>query len=105
MKPNYKPPFVSFVKKQHKPLQLAIEDAVEMICDDPSVGDGKTGDLAGISVYKFKHKRQEYLVAYRPPTDEEMKAEGVDVELLLIDFYQVGSHENFYATLKKYLKS
>jgi ParE-like toxin of type II bacterial toxin-antitoxin system len=61
--------------------------------------------LAGIWVYKFKHNRQEYLVAYRPPTDDEMKAEGVDVELLLIDFYQVGSHENFYATLKKYLKS
>ncbi|TXC85528.1 type II toxin-antitoxin system RelE/ParE family toxin [Paraburkholderia azotifigens] len=105
MKPNYKPPFVSFVKKQHKPLQLAIEDAVETICDDPDVGESKTGDLAGIWVYKFKHKRQEYLVAYRPPTDAEMKAEGVDVELLLIDFYQVGSHENFYATLKKYLKS
>jgi hypothetical protein len=64
-----------------------------------------SGDLAGIWVYKFKHNRQEYLVAYRPPTDDEMKAEGVDVELLLIDFYQVGSHENFYATLKKYLKS
>jgi len=105
MKPNYKPPFVSFVKKQHKPLQLAIEDAVETICDDPDVGESKTGDLAGIWVYKFKHNRQEYLVAYRPPTDDEMKAEGVDVELLLIDFYQVGSHENFYATLKKYLKS
>ena len=32
MKPNYKPPFVRFVKKAHKPLQLAIEDAVEEIC-------------------------------------------------------------------------
>ncbi|WP_176314798.1 type II toxin-antitoxin system RelE/ParE family toxin [Burkholderia vietnamiensis] len=105
MKPNFKPPFNAFVKKQHKPLQLAIEDAVEDICDDPTIGEAKTGDLAGIRVYKFKHQRQEYLVAYRPPADEDLQAEGVDVELLLIDFYQVGSHENFYSTLKKYLKS
>lgn len=44
-------------------------------------------------------------MAYRPPTDEELKAEDVDIELLLIDFYQMGVHENFYAALKKYLKS
>lgn len=30
---------------------------------------------------------------------------GVDIELLVIDFYQAGTHENFYAALKKYLKS
>ena len=29
MKANYKPPFSRFVRKAHKPLQLAIEDAVE----------------------------------------------------------------------------
>lgn len=104
MKPNYKPPFASFVKKQHKPLQLTIEDAVEVICETPEIGELKTGDLAGIRVYKFKHQRKEYLVAYRPPTRDETE-DGVDVELLLIDFYQVGSHESFYAALKKYLKS
>ncbi|WP_175108127.1 type II toxin-antitoxin system RelE/ParE family toxin [Pararobbsia alpina] len=87
--------FHAFVKKQHGPLQLAIEDAVEDICADPNIGEQKAGDLSGIWVYKFKHNRQEYLVAYRPPTDDEMQAEGVDVELLLIDFCQVGSHENF----------
>lgn len=35
MKPNYKPPFSRFVKKAHKPLQLAIEDAVEEVCENP----------------------------------------------------------------------
>lgn len=44
-------------------------------------------------------------MAYRPPTDEELMTEGVEIELLLIDFYQIGSHENFYADLKNYLKS
>lgn len=104
MKPNYKPPFSKFVKKAHKPLQLAIEDASEEICQDPEIGELKVGDLAGIRVYKFKFNRQEYLIAYRPPSPEAMRQEG-DVELLIVDFYQVGSHENFYDELKRYLKS
>lgn len=104
LKPNYKPPFSKFVKKAHKPLQLAIEDAVDEVCDNPEIGEAKVGGLAGIWVYKFKFNRQEYLIAYRPPTPEAQR-QGVDVELLIIDFYQVGSHENFYAELKRYLKS
>ena len=63
MKPNYKPPFSRFVKKAHKPLQLAVEDVVEAICEDPEhIGELKVGDLAGVWVYKFKFNRQEYLV-------------------------------------------
>ncbi|CAG2160658.1 type II toxin-antitoxin system RelE/ParE family toxin [Cupriavidus numazuensis] len=104
MIPNYKKPFSQFVKKAHKPLQLAIEDEVEVVCDNPDVGEAKLGDLAGIWVHKFKFNRQEYLIAYRPPSPEQ-RAEGIDVDLLMIDFYQVGSHENFYSALKKYLKA
>lgn len=104
MNPNYKPPFSRFVKKAHKPLQLAIEDTVEDICKAPEIGEAKTGDLTGIWVYKFKFNRQEYLLAYRPPKPEELE-QGVEVELLIIDFYQVGSHENFYEELKRYLRS
>lgn len=105
MKPRYQPPFHSFVKKQHKPLQLAIEDAVEEICESPDIGERKIGDLSGIRVHKFKHQGRQYLIAYRMPTDEQLKAEAMDIEFLFIDFYQVGSHENFYAGLKKYLRS
>jgi len=105
MQRNYKPPFKHFVKKQHTPLRMAIEDAVDEVCSNPKLGEGKTGDLQGIRVYKFTHKTQEYLIAYRPPTDEAMAEEGVEIELLIIDFYQVGVHENFYADLKNYLKS
>jgi len=105
MRPSYKHLFKAFVKKQHKPLQLAIEDAVEDVCQDPCIGELKTGDLQGIWVYKFMHRAQQYLIAYRPPSNDELKAEGVDLEFLVIEFYQAGTHENFYATLKKYLKS
>jgi hypothetical protein len=43
MRPNYKPPFLAFVKKQSRPFQLAIEDAVEDICAQPSIGVAKAG--------------------------------------------------------------
>lgn len=98
MKPNYKRPFAQYVKKAHKPLQLAIEDAVELVCDSPDIGEPKVGDLAGLRVYKFRFNRQEYLLAYRPPVED------LPLEFLIIDFYQVGSHENFYADLKHYLR-
>ena len=104
MNKNFKSPFSRFVKKSHKPLQLAIEDAVDEVCDDVSIGEAKAGDLAGIRVYKFKFNRVEYLMAYRQPA----AVEGIDpttIEWLAIDFYQVGLHENFYDDLKRYIKT
>ena len=98
MRSNYKRPFAQYVKKAHKPLQLAIEDAVELVCESPEIGELKVGDLAGIRVYKFRFNRQEYLVAYRPPGKDSL------LEFLIIDFYQMGSHENFYKELKQYLR-
>jgi ParE-like toxin of type II bacterial toxin-antitoxin system len=101
---NFKPPFSRFVKKSHKPLQLAIDDAVDDVCADVTIGEAKVGDLAGIRVHKFKFNRQEYLIAYRPPKAGQV-ADATTVEWLAIDFYQVGLHENFYDALKHYLKS
>jgi hypothetical protein len=98
MQANYKRPFAQYVKKAHKPLQLAIEDAVALVCASSEIGELKVGDLAGVRVYKFRFSRQEYLVAYRPPVEDS------PLEFLIIDFYQVGSHENFYDELKHYLR-
>ena len=94
MQTNFKRPFAQYVKKAHKPLRLAIEDEVEVVCEAPEVGELKVGDLAGIRVHKFHFHRQEY----RPP------AKNAPVEFLIIDFYQVGVHENFYDELKQYLR-
>ncbi len=98
MHANFKRPFTQYVKKAHKPLQLAIEDEVELVCEMPEVGELKVGDLAGIRVHKFSFNRQEYLMAYRPPV------KNAPIEFLIIDFYQVGVHENFYKELKQYLR-
>jgi hypothetical protein len=98
MPTNFKRPFAQYVKKAHKPLQLAIEDAVEVVCETPDIGGAKVGDLTGIRVNKFRFSRQEYLLAYRSPKKD------APLEFLIIDFYQVGVHENFYAELKQYLR-
>ena len=95
----YKLPFVQFVKKAGKPLPLAIEDAVEVVCGAPLLGEPKVGDLVGIRVYKFRFNRQEYLMAYQLADD------GDPAIFLAIEFYQVGSHEKFYESLKKYLRA
>ena len=103
MRRNYKSPFRQFVKKAHKPLRLAIEDEVDRVCENLPIGESKNGDLAGILVHKFKFNRQEYLIAYRPPADDQVGHESL-CEFLVIDFYKVGTHENFYDELKRYLK-
>jgi hypothetical protein len=91
MKRFYKPPFRKFVKKQSRALQLSIEDEIEKIAENPAIGEAKMGDLQGFQVHKFSYKKQKFLIAYRVFKTE-------------ILFYQVGTHENFYRNLKKYLK-
>jgi len=98
MKPNYKRPFATFIKKAKKPLQLEIEDVVLDIVASPNIGEEKTGDLKDVYVYKFRFNRQEYLIAYKFSTSDDL------ITLIWIDFYQVGSHENFYEELKRYLR-
>jgi len=99
MRLYYKRPFATFVKKAKKPLQLAIEDAVLHIQNSPTCGEMKTGDLKDVYVYQFRFNQEEYLVAYKFGQSDDL------VTLIGIDFYQVGSHENFYEELKRYLRS
>ena len=103
MRSNFKRPFKNFVKKAHKPLQLAIGDEVDFVCDHPYDGERKSGDLLGFFVHKFVFSRQTYLIAYRPPQVGAL-SDDTEIEFLVIDFYQVGSHENFYDDLKRYIK-
>ena len=105
MRTNHKRLFKNFVKKAHKPLQLAISDEVDEVCERPYDGEAKVGDLLGFYVWKFKFNRQEYLIAYRPPSKEVVDTvSDLEIEFLVIDFYKVGSHENFYEDLKRYIK-
>ena len=87
----YKSAFRKFVKKQSRGLQLAIEDETEVIISNPYIGEAKKGDLSGFRVHKFVFHSQQYLIAYK-------------VQDNTIVVYLIGTHENFYRDLKRYLK-
>lgn len=74
-------------KRLHPNQKADVDDAVAAITADPTLGEAKKGDLAGVHVYKFQCVDKLFLLAYEydPAT-----------RLLLL----VGTHENFYRELK-----
>jgi hypothetical protein len=51
-------------KKLPGNLRNAIDDQVRLICEDPSLGVLKIGDLADVRVHKFGFLGRLYLLAY-----------------------------------------
>ncbi len=84
------PTFKRAVKRLHKQQKQELDEAVRAIATDPAIGESKVGDLAGVRVHKFKMNRQLSLLAY-----EFLEADDA-IKLLAL-----GSHENFYRTLKR----
>ncbi|MCX5816838.1 MAG: type II toxin-antitoxin system RelE/ParE family toxin [Proteobacteria bacterium] len=84
--------FEKKVKKMSKPEKDSLDQEINKIVEDPSIGDEKKGDLRGVFVHKFKLKSMQHLLAYRKI--------GEDLELVMI-----GPHENYYRDLKQYLKA
>ena len=82
------PAFKKAYKKLHKQEKTIVDDAIRAIIQDPEIGEGKKGDLAGVFVYKFKIHHQEMLLAYEWNPEQR---------LLLA----LGVHENFYQGLKR----
>lgn len=82
-----KPSFKKVYKKLYKNQLIEVNIAIKTICNNPSIGEEKKGDLKGVFVYKFSCVNQQFLLAYEyTPTT---------IILLL-----VGVHENFYRKLK-----
>ena len=75
-------------KRLHPNQKADVDDAIAEIVADPTLGEAKKGDLAGVFVYKFKCNGQLALLAYEYDPSSR---------LLLL----VGSHENFYRSLKR----
>ena len=75
-------------KRLHQNQKADVDDAVADIVRDPTIGEAKKGDLAGVFVYKFKCNGQLTLLAYEYDP-------GTRLLLLL------GAHENFYRDLKR----
>jgi len=87
----FSPLFGRKTKKLSKKEKAILDEQTRKILDSPDIGEEKNGDLLGVRVYKFKINKQEMLLAYQDS----------DKELLLLT---IGSHENYYRDLKKYLK-
>jgi mRNA-degrading endonuclease RelE of RelBE toxin-antitoxin system len=87
------PSFSRIAKKLHAKNKQVLDDAIQWIAANHQDGEEKKGDLAGIFIYKFKLNHQETLLAYELKPDKFKPS-----ELVLL---AVGSHENFYAALKR----
>ena len=87
------PSFNRVAKKLHARDKKTLDEAIKAILQNPQLGEGKKGDLAGVFVYKFKLNGQEILLAY------ELKPhKTASVEALLL---AVVPHENYYAGMKR----
>jgi mRNA interferase RelE/StbE len=80
--------FLRAYKKLHNNQKEAVDRAIAAIVCDPTLGEAKIGDLAGVYVYKFECLKQLLLLAYEYDPSSRV--------LLL-----VGTHENFYRKLKR----
>jgi mRNA interferase RelE/StbE len=86
--------FYNVKKKLPPSLKAEVDRQVDQLCEDPSVGVQKTGDLKRVWVHKFSFLGQQYLLAY-----------AFDDSTMLLTILAIGGHENFYRDLKRYLKS
>ena len=88
MRITYAPIFKRVLKKTSKQFQDEARKQVSLICDNPTIGVQKKGDLSGVYVHKYKFNNQQVLIAYTFCPESR--------HLILL-----ASHENFYRDLKK----
>lgn len=84
-----------FKKLKDKNLKNAFHEAILKICQNPELGDAKTGDLSGIYCLDVFYNRTNYELAYRVYEDE-----NGDMIIVIM----AGTRENFYKELKRYMK-
>lgn len=78
---------------KHKQHDL-VDDEIEKIIKDPTVGEQKKGDLSHLWVHKFRLGGQQVLLGYSWVEDR------LEIHLL-----SLGSHENFYKKAKQRRKA
>lgn len=84
-----------FKKLKDKKLKEKFAEAIKKIKENPEIGEMKKSDLAGIYGYDIFYNKINYELAYT------IKIEDKKIVIVLL----AGTRENFYKTLKKYLKS
>ena len=82
--------FAKALRRLHANQTQDLDEAIRAIMADPLLGEAKVGDLAGISVYKFRMSNQMTLLAYT-----------YNDGTITLTLFAFGPHENFYRDLKK----
>ena len=82
--------FARQYKKLHDNIVIDVDAAVGAVAAEPSIGERKKADLAGLYVYKFRSQGQLYLLGYT-----------VEETVRLVYLEAIGPHENFYRDLKR----
>ena len=92
---RFLPPAAKFLKKlKDKKLKLLYQEAIDKIREDHTIGEAKTGDLAGVFGYDIFYNKTNYELAYR--------VEYVEDKIIVVIL--AGTRENFYHELKRYMK-
>ena len=65
---------------------------------DPSIGQDKHGDLAGVKGYDIYHQRTNYELAYTVENIVDQETGELEVVVVIM----AGTRENFYEQLKRY---
>jgi len=84
--------FKNRIKKFSKSQKSELDNVIRLLLKHPYSGNQKKGDLKGVFVYKFKIKNSLFLIAYRFSES-------------LLELIMIGEHENYYRTLKSYIKN
>lgn len=82
--------FRKILKKLSSKHVDIVDDEIEKITHDPTLGVKKTGDLDYLRVHKFRLEKHEVLLGYRWLEPSE--------KIQLLHF---GAHENFYRAARK----
>lgn len=80
--------------KRHPQLIKAIMHHLQSLLHDPFIGNQNKGDLKDTYSVDFRHQKTTYEIAYK--INEE-----TDVILIIL----IGTRENFYEELKRYIRS
>lgn len=84
-----------FIKKlKNKSLKNKIKDGLDKIKDDYTVGGKKTGDLKDFWSLDIFYNKTNYEICYEVREDNS----------LVIIVVMIGTRENFYKELKRYIR-
>lgn len=95
------PPAAKYLKKiKDNKLKRLYQSAIDVILQNPEIGELKNGDLSGIRGYDIYYNKTNYELAYT--IEYVIKEEQEEPEMIVV--IMAGTRENFYDELKKYLR-